>query len=58
MFDDAVNKIVSEKELEQIYSDIGHKLPSTTMNSGLMDVYHNEPDNLIDDPEYFRQYCI
>ena len=28
------------------------------MNLGLITVHHNDPDNFIDDPEYFFQYYI
>ena len=27
------------------------------MNSGIMNVHHNDPENFIDDTEYFLQYC-
>ena len=36
--------------------DIYHNLPTLTMSSGLMTVHNNDPDNFIDDPEYFHQY--
>ena len=28
------------------------------MNSGLITVHHNDPENFIDDTEYVCQYCI
>ena len=27
------------------------------MNPGLLDVNNNDPENFIDKPEYFHQYC-
>ena len=57
MFNDVVDNIIHQEELEQIKPDLDHNLPSTTMNSGIMNIYHNDSENFIDDPEYFLQYC-
>ena len=56
MFEDVNENTIYEEELENIYTDLDHNFPSPTMNSGLMTVHHNDPDNFIDDPEYFPQY--
>ena len=47
---------MTEEELEQVHPDLDNKLPSPTMNSSLMDLYHNELDNFIDNLEYFHHY--
>ena len=54
--EDKNDNFITEEELEHIYPDINHNFPSSTMNSGIMIVYHNDPEHLIDDPKYFRQY--
>ena len=48
--------IISEEELENIYPDIDHNLPSPTMNSYFMTSHHNNPKKNIDNPEYFLHY--
>ena len=47
----------AELELENIHSYLDPTLPTPTMNSGIMNVHHNDPENFIDDTEYFLQYC-
>ena len=49
------NTITEEEleELENIYTYIDHNFPSPTIKSGLMNTHNNDPDNFIDDPEYF-----
>ena len=44
---------ITEEEFEQIKLDIDHNFSSPTMKSGLMDVYHNDTDNFIDDLDDF-----
>ena len=36
-----------------MHLNIDQKSPSPTMNLGLMTVHHNEPENVIGDPEDF-----
>ena len=56
VFNDADKNKITEEKIDQIQPDIYHNSPSPTINSGLMDVYYNYPDNFIDDPSYFIQY--
>ena len=51
------DKKIQEEELENIYPYLDYKFPSPTMNSGLMTVNQNYPEKIIDNPEYFCQYC-
>ena len=57
-FDDTNGNLITKEELENIHPYLDHNLPSSTKNSGLMTVHHNEPENFIDDPEDFIQYRI
>ena len=45
------------KKLNNIKTDIYHNLPLVTMKSGVMEMYHNDPDTYTDDPEDFWHYC-
>ena len=50
------DEFTPEEELEHIHPDLDNSFPSQTMNSGGMKIHQNYPENIIDDPEYFRQY--
>ena len=43
------------EDLENVHPYLDHNFSSPTINSGLMTVHHNIPENFIDNPEYFRQ---
>ena len=48
---------ITEEELEwleNIHKDLDHNLPSTTINSGIINVLHKYPENFIDNQEHFR----
>ena len=47
------DEFITEEELEHIHPDIDNNLPSSKMNSGIMTIHHNDPENIIDDPEGF-----
>ena len=51
-------KKITEEELENIHPDLDHNFPSTTADSGLMTVFHNDLEKFIDDPGDFPQYRI
>ena len=51
--EDTNENTITEKELEKIHPDLDHNFPSPTMNSVLMNICNNYPENVIDDPEYF-----
>ena len=42
--------------MENIYPDLDQNFTLPTMNSGIMNVYHNDPENIIGYPEDFLQY--
>ena len=56
IIDDVNYNTIYEEELENIHPDLDYNFPSPTMNKVLMNIHHNDPDNFIDKPEYFRQY--
>ena len=45
-----VENTITEEDLEKIQPDIEHNFPLPTMDSGIMDVYHNGRDNFIGNP--------
>ena len=48
-----------KNNFEQIQLYLDHNFPPPTMKSGLMNVNHNYPDNLIDEADLFCQYiCL
>ena len=53
LFEDINENKITEAELENIHLNINQNLPLLTMNSTLMNVHHNYPENFIDDPEEF-----
>ena len=55
-FEETNWNLITEEELEHIHSDLNHNFKYHAMNSGLMTVYHNDSEILIDDPGYFGQY--
>ena len=42
-----------KKNYKKIHPYLYNNFPSPTINAGLMTVRHNDPENFIDDPEYF-----
>ena len=45
--------MITEEELEHIHPDLDKNFPSPIMNSDIMTIHQNEPENIIDDPEGF-----
>ena len=41
---------ITEQDLENIHPDLNLKFSSSTINSGLMTVHHNDTGKFIDDP--------
>ena len=56
LYDETNDDLITEEELENIPLDLDKNFPSPTMNSGIMAVHQNGPENIIDDPEDFFQY--
>ena len=56
LYEDTNYDLITEEELEYIYPDLNHNFPSPTMNSGIMSIHHNDPENIINYPEDIRQY--
>ena len=48
--------MINEEELGHIHPDIDNSFLSPTMNSGIMTIHQNDPEDIIDDPEDFCQY--
>ena len=55
-YDKTNYEFITEGELENIHPDLDHNFPSPKMNSGIMKVNQNDPENIIDGPNYFHQY--
>ena len=45
--------LIAEEELENIHPDLDHNFPYPTMNSVIISIHHNDPENILDDPEDF-----
>ena len=56
LYEDRNDDLINEEELDHIHPDIYHNFPSSKMNSGIMLIFHNDPENIIYDPEDFIQY--
>ena len=58
IFEDLNDNTIYEEELKNTHPDLDHNFSSSTMNSGHMNVHHNDPDKFIGYPEYFHYYFI
>ena len=47
------DEFITEEELEHIHPYLDNNLPCPIMNSGIMTIHQNDPENIIDDPEDF-----
>ena len=52
-YEDINDDLITEEELKNIHPDLNHNFPSPTMNSGIMSIHHNDPENIIDDTDDF-----
>ena len=50
--------LIAEEELKHIHPDLDKNFTYPTMNSCIMKINKNYPENIIDDPEDFFQYLI
>ena len=50
-YDDTNDDLITEEELEHIHPDLDHNFPSPKMNSVIMTIHQNDPENIIDGPE-------
>ena len=48
--------LITEKELEHIHLYLNHNFPYPKMNSGLIEINQNYPENFIGDTEYFGYF--
>ena len=54
-FFEDTNKIkITEEELKNVHTELNQNFPLPKMNSNLVIVHHNYPENFIDDPEDFH----
>ena len=53
LFEDKNENTITGKQLENINSEFNHNFTSPPMNSGIITVHHNDPENSIGNPEYF-----
>ena len=53
LFEDKNENLITEEELEHIHAHPNQKFPYPTMKTGLITVHHNDPEDFIDNPEYF-----
>ena len=49
-FEEKNGNKITEEELESIHPDLNHNFLYPTMNSGIINVNHSDPETLIDDP--------
>ena len=56
LYDDTNDELITDEELEHIHPDLNKHFPSPTMNSGIMTIHQNNPENIIYNPEDFSQY--
>ena len=56
LYEDTNYYLSIEEELKHIHPDLDYNFPYTTINSGIMTINQNYPENIIHDPEYFCQY--
>ena len=56
LYDKKNDDFITEEELEHIHPDLDNNFPSPKMNSGIMTIHQNNPENIIDDSEDFCQY--
>ena len=57
LYEETNYDLITEEELEYIQPDLDHNFLYSTMNPGIMSIHHNDNEHIIDDPEYFFQYC-
>ena len=55
-YDETNDELITKEELEHIHPEPDNNILSPTMNSGITKIHQNDPGNIIDDPEDFRQY--
>ena len=48
--------LITEEVIEHIHPELDHNFPYPTMNSSVMSIHQNDPDNIINYPEDFCQY--
>ena len=53
--DEKNNELIPDEELEHIHPDLDKSVPSQTMKSGITTIHKNDPEHIIDYPEYFFQ---
>ena len=58
LHDDTDDELIPDEELEHIHPELYNNIPYSTMNSGIIKIYQNDPGHIIDDPEDFLQYRI
>ena len=56
LYEYTYDDFITEEELKDIHPELDHNFPSPTMNSGVVSIHQNDPENIIDDPEDFQQY--
>ena len=56
LYEEKNDDLITEEELKKIHPDLNHNFTSPKMNSGVMSINHNYPENIIDDTEDFCQY--
>ena len=56
LYDETNDELILERELEHIKPNLDNNFPSPTMNSGIMTIHQNDPENIIDDPEDLHQH--
>ena len=57
LYEETNYDLITEEELEYIHPDLDHNFLYSTMNPDIMSIHRNDNENIIDDPEYFFQYC-
>ena len=55
-YEETNDDLINEEKIQHIHPEINQNFPYSTMNSGVVSIYHNDTENIIDDPEDFCQY--